>query len=76
MDLYMNKFLKVLKLAVISRIIGRLKDHKSNMLLRPIISKCSGPNNFLEKAYVPFLKQLRFTIKSTEDFIQKLKQIQ
>lgn len=47
---------KINKLAVILSIIERLKDHKSNMPLRPIVLKGSEPNYFLEKVYVPFLK--------------------
>lgn len=56
------------------------KNRKSNMPLRSIASKCSRPTCILEKAYVHFLKYIlqdsELTIKSTEDFIQKIKHIQ
>lgn len=77
-SLSMKKILKTHKLDVISWIIRRLKDHKSNITLLSIVSKCSGPIYFLEKAIFPFfLQQLlpesRFTNKSTEDFNYKIK---
>lgn len=54
----MKKNLNLHKLAVIPRINGRLKDHKISMPFCPIVSECFEINYFLEKAYVPFLKQL------------------
>lgn len=58
-------------------IFGRLKDHKKNLKLRPIVPKCTGPTYCLEKVFVPLLKDLLpttdRTLKSTDDFIERIR---
>lgn len=76
----MKLIVKTNSTAVIPAITGRLKDHKEEMPLRPIVLKCSGPTYFIEKAFVQILKDLlqtsEYTVQSTSNFIDKLNSFQ
>lgn len=59
-------------------ITSRLKDHKLNLPLIPIVFPCGAPTYFLVEEFVIFLKSILpvsdYVIASTASFMDKIKQ--
>lgn len=59
------------------KFISRLKDHRPNLPMRSVVSRCSGPISFIENVFVTFMKEILLTsnriVTSTEEFIHKIK---
>lgn len=72
----MKILFKTNKLALIPNIEGRLKDHKENIPVRPIVLKCPCTTFCIEKAFVILLKNILSTsdhvISFTNEFTQVL----
>lgn len=75
----MKSLLKLNDVAIIPTIFAKIKDHKLNLTLRPIVPKCMGPTYSIEKVLPTilkgFLSETERVLKSTEDFIQRIKSL-
>lgn len=54
----MNNLTRISYIGVISRLNGKLKDHKLNLPMIQIVSRCIGPVYFIEKAFVNLLRSV------------------
>lgn len=75
----MNNFIRINHTDVTPRLNGRLKDHKLNLSMRPIVSRCIGPVYFIENAFVKLLMSILRTsinsVNSTENLIDNVQNI-